>query len=94
MFGIIDAVRRLLYRERFTDVAQPHDEGPPVPPWVKYPGNEPWWGGWRQGFSEAWLMEVWLPFWKKLSIEEKEKYLQEWNPPNEDWREYLTVHWK
>ena len=31
------------------------------PPWVLCPSEEPWWGGWRQGYGEAWLLNVWLP---------------------------------
>ena len=45
------------------------------PPWIEYPGNDPWWGGWRQGTSETWLLKVWLPFWKNLTAEEKDAYL-------------------
>lgn len=41
------------------------------PPWVVYQEPEPWWGGWRQGNSEGWLVLVWLPFWDKLSDEDR-----------------------
>lgn len=58
------------------------------PPWVVYPDSEPWWGGWRQGNSEGWLVWVWLPFWQKLSGEEQLQYLEKWHAPAA-WREYL-----
>jgi len=58
------------------------------PPWVTYAGQEPWWGGWRQGFSEGWYLQVWRPFWKRLSEEEQLAYVNKWETPPE-WREYL-----
>ena len=63
------------------------------PPWIEYPDNDPTWGGWRQGVSEAWLLEVWLPFWRGLSPEERARYLQKWPPPTDDWDFYLNVAW-
>lgn len=63
------------------------------PPWIEYPGSEPMWGGWRQGTSEAWLLESWLPFWKALAPREREEYLKIWPPPTEDWDYYLNVAW-
>lgn len=62
-------------------------------PWEKYPGKDPWWGGWRQGFSEAWLHETWLPFWRALSDGERSRFLELNPPPTDDWLEYLTKHW-
>jgi hypothetical protein len=59
-----------------------------MPPWVMFPGSETWWGGWRQGYSEAWLCEVWLPFWRRLQPPARKMYVQQWNIP-EDWRVYL-----
>ncbi|RKH39309.1 hypothetical protein [Corallococcus sicarius] len=67
---------------------------PPKPPWIEYPDEEPWWGGWRQGTSEAWLLRTWLPFWQALGDTAKEEYLQRWPPPTEDWRIQVTVYWK
>ncbi len=63
------------------------------PPWVVYPHNDPTWGGWRQGYSEGWLNQVWLPFWRKLSPEERDAYLQVWPAPDEEWRRYVTEFW-
>jgi hypothetical protein len=63
------------------------------PPWVQYPGSDPLWGGWRQGFSEAWLREEWLPFWRSLDAPAREAFLQRWPPPDDQWLTYLTVFW-
>ncbi|NOK63934.1 MAG: hypothetical protein GFH27_549319n114 [Chloroflexi bacterium AL-W] len=60
------------------------------PPCVAYPEQEPWWGGWRQGYSEAWLHEVWFPFWKKLGLKERMAYVEKWQASPE-WREYLIA---
>jgi hypothetical protein len=68
-------------------------EREPSPPWVAYPDADPWWGGWRQGSSEAWLTETWLPFWKRLSEVEIRAYLERWPPPTDEWRRYVTVLW-
>ena len=64
------------------------------PPWIEYPGNDPWWGGWRQGYSGAWFLDIWIPFWNKLSPKEKKTYLKKYPPPNDDWLLYLTDYWK
>ena len=64
-----------------------------LPPWIRYPGESPYWGGWRQGGSEAWLHDTWLPFWRALSAPEREAYLDRWPPPDDDWRAYLEQHW-
>ena len=62
------------------------------PPWIAFPASLAW-VGWNQGRPEAWKLNVWLPFWQKLSKEEKDAYLQRWQPPSEDWRESLTIYW-
>jgi hypothetical protein len=64
------------------------------PPWLEYPGEDPAWGGWRQGFGEAWMLNTWIPFWNQLSPEEKESYLKRYPPPDDNWRLYLTHYWK
>ena len=63
------------------------------PPWFRYPRTDPTWGGWRQGTSEAWLLDIWLPFWRALSPAERHAYLETWPPPDDEWRTYVTVHW-
>jgi hypothetical protein len=64
------------------------------PPWIEYLGADAIWGGWRQGSSEAWLNDIWLPFWNRLSTEDRERYLKQWPTPNEEWNVYLTYLWK
>lgn len=64
------------------------------PPWIQYPNTEPWWGGWRQGESEEWLLRGWLPFWRGLDEDARAEYLRQWPPPDDDWKTYLTVFWK
>ncbi len=63
------------------------------PPWHEYPGSEPSWGGWRQGTGEAWLRDVWLPFWKPLSPEGRDAYLARWPPPDDEWSYYVKFLW-
>lgn len=63
------------------------------PPWVVYGNVDPWWGGWRQGYGEAWLRDTWLPFWLGLTRTDREAYLKRWPPPNDDWREYMLDYW-
>jgi len=62
------------------------------PPWVIWPGEEPWWGGWSQGDAEPWLLDVWLPFWSKLGRGEKLAYLEKWSA-SPDWRHYALYLW-
>jgi hypothetical protein len=63
------------------------------PPWEKFPETEPWWGGWRQGVSEAWLHDEWLPFWRAKTESERVAYLQAFPPPTDLWRTYLMEYW-
>jgi hypothetical protein len=63
------------------------------PPWIQVSGVDPWWGGWHQGTSEAWLHERWLPFWRALDVDARRAYLLRWVPPSADWAEYLEKHW-
>jgi len=58
------------------------------PPWVVYPGQFPWWVGWRQGGGEAWLMSIWRPYWRSLDEQQQLDYLQQWSPPLA-WRDFL-----
>ena len=65
-------------------------EGPP-PPWVEFPESEPTWSGWRQGDSEAWLQEIWLPYWRALSQTSRASFLSSNPPPSDEWRFYLEA---
>jgi len=63
------------------------------PPWEAFPGSDPMWGGWRQGVSEAWLRDRFLPFWRGLDGDGRRAYLDRWPPPTDLWRIYLTKFW-
>jgi len=60
-----------------------------VPPWIQYPNQAFWWGGWRQGYSEHWLLRHWFPFWNRLMYEERKAYIKRWPPPDNDWSEWI-----
>jgi hypothetical protein len=60
---------------------------------VQFPGSDPIWGGWRQGVSEGWLRDRFLPFWQRQSGEQRQSYLDRWPPPSDLWRIYLTKYW-
>jgi hypothetical protein len=62
------------------------------PPWVAFPSSYASFG-WDSNETEHWKLEVWIPFWKKLSQSEKDGYLQKWQPPNEYWLKLITVDW-
>lgn len=59
-----------------------------IPPWMAFPDSEPWWGGWRRGNAEGWLIPVWLPFWRTFDNKAKANYVKKWDAST-DWREYL-----
>jgi len=56
------------------------------PPWIKYPGYGPGDGFWRQS-GEAWLKDVWQPYFDSLSEELQRAYLMRWKVP-QDWRDF------
>jgi hypothetical protein len=62
----------------------PNDRIEISPPWVEYPGFPPGDFFWREA-GEPWLTQVWEPYWKSLSPEQLEEYLQRWNVPDA-WR--------
>jgi hypothetical protein len=64
------------------------------PPWIQYPHSDPTWGGWRQGDSEAWLLDVWLPFWRQLGPQDRQDYLKQWPAPSEEWGLYVGHFWR
>jgi hypothetical protein len=57
------------------------------PPWVKYPQFDPHNSFWSQP-GKSWLHEVWIPYWKSLSLTNQEEYLAYWNAPI-SWKNYL-----
>lgn len=62
------------------------------PPWIAFPHSSPI-HGWNQGETEYWKLNVWLPFWTTMSEIERDRYLQRWQPPNDDWKESITAYW-
>jgi hypothetical protein len=64
----------------------------PHPPWVEYPDEEPFWGGWRQGSGEFWLHYTWFPYWRKLTQNQRLAYLERWHVPD-NWREHISTFW-
>ncbi|MDI7174909.1 hypothetical protein [Leptospira santarosai] len=85
---LLELVRFLIYV---------NDEQPSFqirPPWIVYPSSDPVWGGWRQGESEQWLLDIWLPFWQGLGPDEQNLYLERFPPPDKEWNLYLTQYWK
>jgi len=65
-------------------MSEPHATEPP--PWIQYPQSDPVWGGWRQGVSETWLHDVWLPFWRNITPEARAAFLDRNPPPTDEWR--------
>ena len=59
----------------------------PEPPWRCYPGKPSWWAGWKQG--DIWLDSVFSPFWNALTLDQRDRYLSQWPPPDDDWRETM-----
>ncbi len=64
-----------------------NQQGDMPPPWRAFPAYNPETSGWRQGNGEHWLLYAWSPFWKGLSLEEREHYLQRWDAPL-DWKSF------
>lgn len=62
------------------------------PPWIAFPLSLALFG-WNTGKTEQWKLEIWIPFWNKLSQTDKVKYLEKWQPPNEDWVKLITIDW-
>ncbi len=49
------------------------------PPWIAFSESEPYWGGWRQGYSQVWFFNIWIPIWSKRTAEDRRAYLDKWN---------------
>jgi hypothetical protein len=58
------------------------------PPWKVAPALGPTSSAWRQGGGEAWIKEIWYPFWTGLNKEQRITYLDTWDAPD-NWREYI-----
>jgi hypothetical protein len=62
------------------------------PPWVAFPHSDAL-SGWSQGQTGEWKLNVWMPFWTKMNEAEQARYLERWQPPNQDWHDSLTIYW-
>jgi hypothetical protein len=51
------------------------------PPWREYPGYPPGDPFWRQS-GQAWLEEIWQPYWQSLTLEAQREYLERWKVPD------------
>jgi hypothetical protein len=79
--------------ERYKEQERKFVDGEAIePPWVVFPLSSPNYG-WDQGFGETWKLRIWLPFWKRLSRTQQGEYLENWQPPTDDWRKTLTIFW-
>ncbi len=58
------------------------------PPWIEFPGYPPGDTFWRQS-GEIWYHYIWYPIWEKLSYQEQQDYLVQWNAPKE-WRHFYS----
>lgn len=73
-----------------SETARLNQEGPVAPPWRAFPHYSSYTSAWRQGYGEYWLLHAWLPFWERLSEAERERYLEEWDIP-EEWRDWGVI---
>jgi hypothetical protein len=62
-------------------------DGPLPAPWEKYPDRTPY-GGWNQGEQAFFLDYVFLPWWRSLNGEDRNRYLRAKNAPP-DWSDFL-----
>lgn len=65
----------------------------PAPPWLEYPGSEPTWDGWRQGYSQAWF-EALAAILARTGPTNHAAYLADRPPPDEDWTWYVREAWR
>lgn len=60
-------------------------ESDPPPPWQQFPTRGPHSFGWRFGKARFWLRETFLPFWCRLDLDERQRYLELWPAPSPEW---------
>ncbi len=91
-FGLVESQDNVEWQKWDDEQKRKLEAGEEIePPWTVFPNSEP--QGWNQGYQEEWMSKVWKPFWKGKSLSEKRKYLNQWNPPDDNWYEYLTLYW-
>jgi hypothetical protein len=59
-----------------------------VPPWRVFPAMRPVEVAARQGAEEAWVDEVWRPFWASLDAPQRTAYLDHWQA-SDAWRDAI-----
>lgn len=60
------------------------------PPWLVFPRMKPMEVAATQGLEEAWVDQVWRPFWAGLSTGQRAIYLDHWQATR-DWRDALRL---
>jgi hypothetical protein len=65
----------------------------PNPPWIEFPGEAFYWAGWKQGSGHTWMSSVFTPFWLAATSSQREAYLTQWPPPDDEWRLWIS-HFK
>lgn len=61
-----------------------------LPPWKAFPELQPLQVAARQGLQEAWVDQVWRPFWGSLSASQREAYFEHWQAST-DWRDAIRA---
>jgi hypothetical protein len=61
-----------------------------APPWQVFPDLTPADAGARQGAQEAWVDQVWRPFWATLTPAQRQAYLDHWGASDE-WRHAIRA---
>lgn len=62
----------------------------PPAPWEAFPGVDASGLGSLQGNLERWWQYCWWPYWRSLTQEQREQWLQDPTHP-EAWREYVQL---
>jgi hypothetical protein len=90
-FGLVENQDKIDWLEWQNEQKRKLEAGEEIePPWIVFPNSEPF--GWNQGHQEYWRTNVWEPFWDKLSEKERGEYLNNYKPPNENWKNF-TKFW-
>jgi hypothetical protein len=62
-----------------------------LPPWIAFPDMFQGTPRWNQGYEQDYCWTYWIPYWKKMSGEEKTTYYAKHNAPKE-WIDWLQEH--
>lgn len=88
-FGIKNSQDKVEPQEFYAEDKLKLENGEEIrPPWIRYSSTlSPW-----ELRHDDWLINIWLVFWRRLSVEARESYRIKWNMP-EDWYEVVTMFW-